>query len=209
MSSTVAGGAPWQENLAEMEVLTEDSLFQEISRQYQAGRMYSYVGEILCALNPFSLLGTKDDNICSPHVMERYTAIPDRDSFPPHIWASADMAYQAMLMHAKNQVCAVSGESGAGKTECAKLFTKQIVNCSQVMSAVLVCTQRKRDANDPTTTTAPNHASFGVAWRDDASALEPALTFGRRTTLLGGFLCFVGLRVRGSRGQAPRSQPHS
>lgn len=125
------GGAPWQENLTEMEVLTEDSLYGEIARQYKAGRMYSYVGEILCALNPFSLLGTKEDNICSPHVMERYTGMPDRDAFPPHIWATADMAFQAMLMHAKNQVCAVSGESGAGKTECAKLFTKQIVNCSQ------------------------------------------------------------------------------
>lgn len=114
-----------------MEDLTTETLLDEITRQYMGCRTYSYVGEILCAMNPYQLLGGAEHGIVSPEIMRRYTNMPDKTAYPPHIWAVADHAYQAMIMHAKNQVCAVSGESGAGKTVAAKLFTKQVVNCSQ------------------------------------------------------------------------------
>jgi myosin-3 len=41
------------------------------------------------------------------------------------------MAYDTMVGKGKNQVCVISGESGAGKTEAAKGFIKQLVNCSK------------------------------------------------------------------------------
>ena len=41
------------------------------------------------------------------------------------------MAYDHMFSSGKDQVCVISGESGAGKTEAAKGFIKQLVNVSQ------------------------------------------------------------------------------
>ena len=51
---------------------------------------------------------------------------------PPHIFASADNAFTSMVAGGEkpNQVCVISGESGAGKTESAKLFLKQIIRLS-------------------------------------------------------------------------------
>ena len=47
-----------------------------------------------------------------------------------HVFALADTAYATMTQSSKNQVCVISGESGAGKTEAAKSFVKQLVNVS-------------------------------------------------------------------------------
>ena len=54
----------------------------------------------------------------------RYHNIPDRKAWPPHQFALADMAFQAMILHAKNQVCAVV------------LFTPRHVFCPRKLFAV-------------------------------------------------------------------------
>nr|CAD7573041.1 unnamed protein product [Timema californicum] len=50
-----------------------------------------------------------------------------RSDNPPHIFAVADAAYQALLHQRQNQAIVISGESGAGKTESANLLLKQLV----------------------------------------------------------------------------------
>ena len=46
---------------------------------------------------------------------------------PPHIFAIADTAYNAMLHHRQSQCVVISGESGAGKTESANFLLKHLV----------------------------------------------------------------------------------
>ncbi len=46
----------------------------------------------------------------------------------PHIFWVADAAYQRMLVDKNTQCIAVSGESGAGKTESTKLMVQHIIH---------------------------------------------------------------------------------
>ena len=45
---------------------------------------------------------------------------------PPHIYALTDDAYRNMLIESENQCVIISGESGAGKTVCAKFIMSYI-----------------------------------------------------------------------------------
>lgn len=56
----------------------------------------------------------------------KYRSITRNDA-PPHIFAVADQCYHLLLHSSKSQCCVVSGESGAGKTESAKLIIRHII----------------------------------------------------------------------------------
>ncbi|XP_029112417.1 myosin-IIIb [Scleropages formosus] len=49
-----------------------------------------------------------------------------RSTNPPHIFATADAAYQGMVTFCKDQCIIISGESGAGKTESAHLIVQHL-----------------------------------------------------------------------------------
>ena len=97
--------------------------------------MQTYVGDILCAVNPFKTI----DGLYDSAAARLYTNLSDKATQPPHLFATADNAFLSMRENkgnAANQVCVISGESGAGKTESAKLFIKHIIYLSSRTSAV-------------------------------------------------------------------------
>lgn len=50
---------------------------------------------------------------------------------PPHVFAVADAAYSSVVQTRRSQVCIVSGESGAGKTETTKFLIRHVLSrCS-------------------------------------------------------------------------------
>eukprot|EP00043_Microstomoeca_roanoka_P014896 m.148547 g.148547 ORF g.148547 m.148547 type:complete len:961 (-) comp16135_c0_seq1:237-3119(-) len=118
------------ENLTELENLNEETLLAELKARYMKDTIYTYVGEILVAVNPFKFI----DGIYDASKSQQYCGVGDRSAKPPHIFAVADNAFQAMVNTAPgpqaNQVCVISGESGAGKTESAKLFMKHVIYLS-------------------------------------------------------------------------------
>lgn len=113
------------DDLAEVEVLTDDILAQCLNERYQLDKIYTYVGDILIAVNPFQELG-----LYTNAVSARYCNILSKQDQPPHLFAIADAAFHNMVRNNKSQVCVISGESGAGKTESAKQFVRQIMDIS-------------------------------------------------------------------------------
>ncbi|XP_045154975.1 myosin-IIIb isoform X1 [Echinops telfairi] len=109
-----------EDDLVNLEVLDEDTIIHQLQKRYMDSMMYTYVGDILIALNPFQNL-----SIYSPQFSRLYHGVK-RVSNPPHIFASADAAYQCMVAFSKDQCIVISGESGSGKTESAHLIVQHL-----------------------------------------------------------------------------------
>ncbi|KAL1268358.1 hypothetical protein QQF64_033721, partial [Cirrhinus molitorella] len=108
------------DDLVNLEVLDEETIITHLQKRYQELQIYTYVGDILIALNPFQNL-----NIYSPQFSKLYHGMK-RSTNPPHIFATADAAYQSMVTLSKDQCIIISGESGAGKTESAHLIVQHL-----------------------------------------------------------------------------------
>ncbi|XP_072166976.1 myosin-IIIb-like [Diadema setosum] len=114
-------------DLASLPYLDEEVLLAELKHRYDSDQIYSYVGDILVAINPFRDLG-----IYGKEYVDKYKHAKRTDN-PPHIFAVSDSAYQFMRSGSavggkKNQCIVISGESGAGKTESTKLIIKQLID---------------------------------------------------------------------------------
>uniref|UniRef100_A0A8C5DNR8 Myosin IIIB n=1 Tax=Gouania willdenowi TaxID=441366 RepID=A0A8C5DNR8_GOUWI len=105
------------DDLVNLEFLDEVS---HLHKRYDELQVYTYVGDILIALNPFQNL-----SIYSPQFSKLYHGVKRAEN-PPHIFATADAAYQSMVTFCKDQCIIISGESGAGKTESAHLIVQHL-----------------------------------------------------------------------------------
>eukprot|EP00795_Rhopilema_esculentum_P013516 gene13516-4397_t len=97
-------------NLAELENLNEDTILDHLRERYAKNHIYTYIGDILIAVNPFKHL-----EIYNEKVARQYQALNDK-RLRPHVYQVARSAHLAVLHKNKNQCCVISGESGAGKT---------------------------------------------------------------------------------------------
>ncbi|XP_045888019.1 myosin-IIIa isoform X2 [Micropterus dolomieu] len=108
------------DDLAILEVLDENTVTEHLQSRYGRDQIYTYVGDILIAVNPFHKM-----EIYTPQYTKMYIGAK-RTANPPHIFAVADVAYQSMVSYNADQCVVISGESGAGKTESAHLLVQQL-----------------------------------------------------------------------------------
>ncbi|XP_065915839.1 myosin-IIIb-like [Dysidea avara] len=113
------------EDLASLTNLNEAILLNKLKARYDEDDIYTYVGDILVAIDPFKQLSIYDKK----H-MTKYKNVA-RNQNPPHIYAVSNAAYYQMVNYNKHQCCVISGESGAGKTESCKYIIAQLVELSQ------------------------------------------------------------------------------
>lgn len=116
---------PWLrqegDNLTSLADLNEIRLLECIQERYKRGIVYTDVGDILVAVNPFQQLPIYNESWSKV-----YAAESESSHLSPHIYCTASRAFTALVHSKKNQVCVISGESGAGKTESTKLIIQQV-----------------------------------------------------------------------------------
>ncbi|KAK3584648.1 hypothetical protein CHS0354_003935 [Potamilus streckersoni] len=114
-------------DLAAVNELTDEIILEELHIRYSQDIIYTYIGDILVSINPYKTLNIYGDEIGS-----RYVDMDAVKQLRPHIYALSTRAYLTLQRSHINQCFLVSGESGAGKTECTKMLVAQIVRMSQI-----------------------------------------------------------------------------
>lgn len=108
------------DDLAKLPRLTDHTILNYLSERYDADQIYTYIGEILIAINPF-----KDLQIYTEGATLLYKDV-QKGSLPPHIFMVACTTHQAMIHKRRDQCCVISGESGSGKTVSANYLVTQL-----------------------------------------------------------------------------------
>ncbi|XP_060899643.1 unconventional myosin-X [Labrus mixtus] len=114
------------EDMATLEDLHDGAIMHNLFLRYQQRHIYTYIGSILAAVNPYQLLPGLYDR----QAVEQYSR-HHLGEISPHIFAVANECYRSLWKRLQNQCVLISGESGAGKTESTKLILKFLSAMSQ------------------------------------------------------------------------------
>ncbi|XP_069785409.1 unconventional myosin-XVB isoform X2 [Narcine bancroftii] len=93
----------------------------------------TYIGNILVSLNPYKPVG-----IYSKDTIKQYKGREPSDN-PPHIFAMADAVYTLSQRWEREQCIIITGQSGSGKTEAAKLITRYLMALYQEAREERIC----------------------------------------------------------------------
>ncbi|XP_019772636.1 myosin heavy chain 95F isoform X2 [Dendroctonus ponderosae] len=118
--ANVVKGKDYDDN-CEMMFLNEGSLLDNIRTRYYKNKIYSYVANILIAVNPYKDI----PELYATKTIKAYQG-KSLGELPPHVFAIADKAFRDMRVFKQSQSIIVSGESGAGKTESTKHLLKYL-----------------------------------------------------------------------------------
>ena len=111
--------------------LTDATVLSNVKRRYMQNEIYTFTGNILLAVNPYVRLPIYDEKYMNGFPAKRLSANE------PHVFASAEEAYQKIRKERKSQSVVVSGESGAGKTETNKYLMRYLAWRSRSSSQVV------------------------------------------------------------------------
>lgn len=90
-------------------------ILHNLRKRFEGGDIYTNIGNILISINPYKRLPLYTDE-----VVRKYTKRKMGAQLPPHVFDIAHDAYYRMTAFSQLQSIIISGESGAGKTECTK-----------------------------------------------------------------------------------------
>ncbi|XP_032241097.1 myosin-IIIb isoform X3 [Nematostella vectensis] len=130
-------------DLASLSTLTEEIILSHLLERFMANRIYTYIGDILIAVNPLQTL-----NIYGEEHSRAYRNA-EKSSLPPHLYMVADMTYQAMIHNNSPQCLLISGESGAGKTVSANYLVQHLADLGRPEikdDKVIKCNQSETDS---------------------------------------------------------------
>ncbi|XP_046390857.1 unconventional myosin ID [Ischnura elegans] len=109
-----------------LDEITIDAFMDNLKKRFNAGKIYTYIGEVCVSVNPYRTM-----NIYGADYISKYKG---REIFenPPHIFAIADSAHMKMKQSGRDTCIVISGESGSGKTEASKIIMKYIAAVTNI-----------------------------------------------------------------------------
>jgi myosin-1 len=106
---------------------TDVSITQLLKNRYnskESANIYTYIGPTIVSLNPYHKLDIYANEV--KHLFHSHQPY----ELAPHLYSLAEDAFRSMRETGQGQSIIVSGESGAGKTEAAKLIMEYIASVS-------------------------------------------------------------------------------
>lgn len=110
--------------------LDDANILHNMFLRFNKDRIYTYTANVLLAVNPYKPL----PHFYTEDMMAQYKN-KTLGQKPPHPYAVADSAYRQMMREWRDQSLIISGESGAGKTETAKITMRYLTNNSRTDAA--------------------------------------------------------------------------
>jgi len=161
------------DDLVRSDFLHEPGILHTLGVRYGMDSIYTYSGQILIAANPHKRL----PYIYGPRMMAQYRGVA-LGELSPHVYAIAEAAYAAMLADEQRQAILISGESGAGKTESAKMVMQYLAHrAGPTVSAAAF--RGKQGSSNGTT----NRAAVSVPIEEQVLESNPLLeAFGNAKT---------------------------
>lgn len=123
----------------ELMLLNEGTFLDNLKTRYFKDKIYTYVANILIAVNPYREIR----DLYSDDCIRKYKG-RSLGELPPHVFAIADKAMRDMRVLKSSQSIIVSGESGAGKTESTKYLLRYLCHANENASPI---EQKILDAN--------------------------------------------------------------
>ncbi|XP_031555305.1 unconventional myosin-Ie-like isoform X2 [Actinia tenebrosa] len=112
------------EDMVLLPKIQEAAIVENLRKRYLDDLIFTYIGPVLVSVNPFKQMPYFTDK-----EIELYQGAASYEN-PPHIYALTDNMYRNMLIDHENQCVIISGESGAGKTVCAKFIMSYLAKVS-------------------------------------------------------------------------------
>ncbi|XP_077416109.1 unconventional myosin-X isoform X1 [Vanacampus margaritifer] len=114
------------EDMSALAELHEAAIMHNLYQRYQKDNIYTNIGSILAAVNPYKQI----PGLYDPERVDLYSK-HQLGELPPHIFAVANECYRCIWKRHDSQCVLISGESGAGKTESTKLLLQFLSVMSQ------------------------------------------------------------------------------
>ncbi|CAD7957033.1 unnamed protein product [Amoebophrya sp. A120] len=135
VGTAVAVGKP---DCTSLTHLDEANILENLRVRYCEDQIYTFTGAVLFAVNPYKpvYLDTDQKRL-------EYKNLTNIHQRPPHPYALADLAYRQLLCDKESQAMVISGESGAGKTETAKMVMKFLGERSRTEQSQAASLQEK------------------------------------------------------------------
>lgn len=125
------------DDLVGLKDLNDETLLQSLKLRFSKNKVYTYIGSILISMNPYEILP-----IYGTRMMQQYRGkqIFTEKYLAPHVYGIAEHAYSSLIESKKSQSIIIAGESGAGKTESARIileYLSDIAHNNQIDQKIL------------------------------------------------------------------------
>lgn len=113
--SRLVGGKAMEEVddliLLPAEEITMDHVLDHVESRYRAKKIYTYIGPVLIAVNPYSMLTQPADRTKTIYDLGLLQAFSGRQlhEVAPHPYALAESAYSQLIRHATDQCILITG----------------------------------------------------------------------------------------------------